>query len=712
MRLFPTAGIWLFLFLISNSSQALIQNNVIITTDYSICLGAKSSRIVGTSPVGGTIPYSFQWLVSTTDSLSGFAPGPGISDGINYIPPLFTQTTWFRRIVRSAGEADTSAALTVTVLPHPHPSAGYIVNQAVQCFTGNFYSFTDTSTVSSGSLVSHTWDFGDVTYSSVINPTKVYNGPFNFNVKLVVITEHGCRDSMIRTMSVLMEPEADFATDSMEQCMKGNSFHFMDASTILMGSLTSHWYFGDGTDSVSSNLTKTYLDPGTYTVKMVSISDYNCKDSVSKTITVHPSPKAGFTVNDDLQCLAGNLFVFTDTSSGGTAQLTSRWWNFGNGDTATSPEAPVSYTSAGSFPVTLVSQNEHGCRDTVMHSVSVNAVMAAGFTIDNDSQCLSGNSFSMLDTSLSQSRMWYFSNGDTSTAIGPVVSFLDAGPYTVSLVSLNNNGCADSVTQQVVVHPQPAANTISGNAAVFPGYENNYSVTETAGSSYMWLCTHGNFTNGNDSSTVHILWGDTLGAAVVKVIETSVFGCVGDTGILPLVINPIPDSLSCDKDTILLTAAASSDSISIECNTSWTVNSVAPWITVLPTQGTGDNIIHLAFTANAGIKRQATLSIVAGSTSKDVVVIQDGSVGMEEILIADVADIYPNPSTGLFRVFNRGTVSLKSALYSLNGKLICENIPMGHGEHFLSYHNLPEGMYILHLFSENSSQFLRLVIAR
>jgi len=712
MRFFPTAGIWLFLFLISNSSNALIQNNVIINTDYSICLGAKSPRIVGASPVGGTIPYSFQWIVSTTDSMSGFAPGPGNSDGINYIPPLFTQTTWFRRVVMSAGELDTSAALTVTVLPHPHPSAGYIVNQAVQCFTGNFYSFTDTSTVSSGSLVSHTWDFGDVTYSSMINPTKVYNNPFNFNVKLVVITDHGCRDSMIRTMSVLMEPEADFATDSMEQCMRGNSFHFIDASTILMGSLTSHWYFGDNTDSVSSNLTKTYLNPGTYTVKIVSISDYNCKDSVSKTITVHPNPKAGFIINDDLQCLAGNLFVFTDTSSGGGAQLTSRWWDFGNGDTASGSEVPASYASTGNFEVTLVSQNEYGCRDTAIRSVSVNAATAAGFTIDNDSQCLSGNSFSLQDTSASQSRTWYFSNGGTSTAANPVVSFPVAGTYMVSLVSVNTNGCTDSVTQNLVVHPQPAANTISGDVAVFPGYENNYSVTETAGSYYTWFCMRGTITGGNDTSDVHILWGDTLGAAFVKVIETSIFGCVGDTGILSVVINAIPDSLSCDRDTILLIAAAAFDSISIDCNTSWSVNTIASWITALPTQGTGDSVVHLAFTANSGPKRQAAVSIVAGTASKNIIVIQDGSVGVNEVSVADAVNIYPNPSTGLFRIYNNSNVLLNAALYSPDGKLICENAPIGYGEHFLSYPSLPEGVYVLHVFSSNSSRFLRLVIAR
>jgi PKD repeat protein len=712
MRSISAIGILVFMLFTSTSSYALIQNNLILTPDYSICIEARSPRIVGASPVGGTIPYSFQWIVSTTDSMSGFSPGPGISDGINYIPPLFTETTWFRRVVMSAGEVDTSAALTVTVLPYPHPSAGYIVNNAVQCFTGHSYAFTDTSTVSSGSIVTKTWDFGDVTYSIANNPVKVFSGPFNYNVKLVVTTDHGCRDSMIRTMSVLLEPEADFACDSMEQCFEGNSFLLLDASTISMGSLTSQWYFDDGTDSITGSLRKSYLSPGTHTVKMISITDFNCKDSVTKILTVHPNPKAGFTVNDDEQCLSLNAFALTDTSFISSGTITGRTWDIGNGETDSLPETIVSYDSAAVYSITLIPLSDHGCTDTFTRTVSVNSNIAIGFTIDNDSQCFDGNSFVFQDTSSMQNRMWRFANGDTSGAMSPVVSFPLPGVHAVTLILSNPNGCTDSATQHVVVHPAPGPNKIIGDDEVFIATEYSYAVTNKPGSMFNWSCEDGAIVSGNDSSSVQILWGTTLGPAFLKVTETTAFGCSKDIDSIIVSINPIPDSLRCDKDTILLNAAASSDSIFIQSNTSWTIDNPAAWITILTTQGSGDSLVHIVFGANAGFKRTAVIRVIAGSLSKDVVVIQNGSVGLDEFSPSKSVSVYPNPSSGLFTILNSNNELINTSLYDISGKLICGNKSFTTGNHILDYSYLTNGVYALQISSNMGTQTIRVIISR
>lgn len=62
----------------------------------SICSNVPFGEIVGTSPVGGTIPYSIKWQKSTDGST--FADIAG-QTSITYTPGYLTQTTWFRRIV-------------------------------------------------------------------------------------------------------------------------------------------------------------------------------------------------------------------------------------------------------------------------------------------------------------------------------------------------------------------------------------------------------------------------------------------------------------------------------------------------------------------------------------------------------------------------------------------------------------------------------------
>src|SRR5690606_38751143 len=96
---------------------------------------------------------------------------------------------------------------------------------------------------------------------------------------------------------------------------------------------TYKWYFGDGNHSTSQDPTHSYAAAGTYTVKQVITSNKGCKDSTTLVVTVTETPTdASFTINNDKQCLDGNSFTFTSTSTG-AAPLSYKWY-FGDGNTA------------------------------------------------------------------------------------------------------------------------------------------------------------------------------------------------------------------------------------------------------------------------------------------------------------------------------------------------------------------------------------------
>src|SRR5690606_20885165 len=104
-------------------------------------------------------------------------------------------------------------------------------------------TFTNASTISSG-LMSYLWDFGNGTISTALNPQVTYTMAGTYDVKLVVTSSYGIRDSVTKQITVYPKPVAGFiVTDACE----GEAVTFTDTS-IYQGTPTYTWTFGDSTD--------------------------------------------------------------------------------------------------------------------------------------------------------------------------------------------------------------------------------------------------------------------------------------------------------------------------------------------------------------------------------------------------------------------------------------------------------------------------------
>lgn len=104
----------------------------------SVCSNTLYGQIVGTIPVGGSPPYTFQWQSSTTSALAGFSAAAGTNNQQNYTPPLqLTQTIWFRRVVTDFGAAITDISLPVQIIVHPYIKNNVIGNADILCFGQN-----------------------------------------------------------------------------------------------------------------------------------------------------------------------------------------------------------------------------------------------------------------------------------------------------------------------------------------------------------------------------------------------------------------------------------------------------------------------------------------------------------------------------------------------------------------------------------------------
>lgn len=149
---------------------------------------------------------------------------------------------------------------------------------------------------------------------------------------------------------------AAFTVNSNIQCLACNSFSFTNAST---GSapLTYLWKFGDGSTSTATNPVKVYTATGTYSVKLKTTGTGG-SDSTTISVTVSGNPAYGFTINDSVQELTGNSFVFSSTTP---TFGNLYYWTFGNGSTSTSANPMYTYTVAGVYSVMQRVTGSGGC---------------------------------------------------------------------------------------------------------------------------------------------------------------------------------------------------------------------------------------------------------------------------------------------------------------------------------------------------------------
>ncbi len=264
--------------------------------------------------------------------------------------------------------------------------------------------------------------------------------------------------SLIVTPSVTV-PLASFSASSLSGTAP-LQVSFTDSST---GSPTSwNWDFGDGASSTEQNPTHTYSAPGTYTATLTA-SNGNGTSSTSAVITVLQPvlPVADFSSSVS----SGNAPLtvqFTDLSQNAAA-----WnWDFGDGASSTEQNPSHTYSTAGTYTVTLEASNANGT-DSKSSTITV-LRQPVPPVADFSSSVTEGYApLTVQFTDLSQNAAewsWDFGDGASSSEQSPSHTYSAAGSYTVTLTVSNADG-TDSKTGGISVAEKPADNSSNDTAA-------------------------------------------------------------------------------------------------------------------------------------------------------------------------------------------------------------------------------------------------------
>src|SRR5690606_4945740 len=94
---------------------------------------------------------------------------------------------------------------------------------------GNTAAFTNTQSVSSGSVSFWDWDFGNGYFATGQNPGHPYANPGTYTVSLTVTTNSGCTSSISKPVTI--QPRPTVAISGTNVCL-GNQTTFTNNTTI------------------------------------------------------------------------------------------------------------------------------------------------------------------------------------------------------------------------------------------------------------------------------------------------------------------------------------------------------------------------------------------------------------------------------------------------------------------------------------------------
>ncbi|MET0463634.1 MAG: PKD domain-containing protein [Chitinophagaceae bacterium] len=410
----------------------------------------------------------------------------------------------------------------------PGVMGSFIPNPAIACNAPATIRFNNTST-GPGTLA-YQWDFSDGGTSTAISPSHLFANTGTYPVTMVATSSAGCQDT-VRINVPVGGFSSSFQSDA--AVCPGTGVTFTNTSSPSPDSV--RWSFGDGSFSSDNVPVHSYATAGTYTIWLYNYYG-NCRDSVSRQITVVAPPVANFNASGTGTCQQSLTTTFQDLSTGAVSWL----WNFGDNTTSTIQNPTHTYNGQGDYTVTLIVTNSSGCTDTLTRpafvrlqrpQITLPALPARGCIPYTFSPV---PVISAVDAIVSYN--WDFGDGNTSTLQQPTNIYTSQGTYTVKLYFTTSTGCTDSAVfnQAVVVGSRPVADFIASPLEACAVERINFTNLSAPFTELLWSFGDGNSSTDPNPSFLY----NQAGYFNVQLIATN-SGC-SDTMIKTNYIHILP----------------------------------------------------------------------------------------------------------------------------------------------------------------------------
>lgn len=401
-------------------------------------------------------------------------------------------------------------------------------------------SFFDSSEICFGNIVNWSWTFGDGETSTDQNPKHLYSTAGVFNVTLSITDNQNQTSTYNQNITIRQKPSADFAFTN-NSC-SGTQVLFNDASQSNDGLVTNWNWLINNNSFTSNSASSSFINPGLYSISLVAITEFGCSDSLTKQITIEPTPIADFAVSNT--CI-NEIAAFTNLTDSNTISNVSYQWQIGGflGTNNTNPTYQFPSTD-GIYGIVLIAASPNGCADTIIKSVLIGNRPNPDFAISADTVCqnslitITDNSTPGFFNTISN-RKWEMGNGVVfNDSLSFNYAFSNPGTYQIRLTAYSPTDCDSSTSKTIVVVASPVANySVSG---VCLGSSSQFTDLSTSPSGTFinsWLLNYGDNVQSSDPNSTHVYQND--GNYTTTLIVTSNIGC-SDTNNVTATVYPLP----------------------------------------------------------------------------------------------------------------------------------------------------------------------------
>ncbi len=309
-------------------------------------------------------------------------------------------------------------------------------------------------------------------------------------------------------------------TISVDQtCYAGTVYSFVSVSGGTFISMTGNTFTIQWGAAVTGQVQIAFATPGG-----AGLSP--CNDVMTINFTLVPSPVAAFTASPQPVCNMNPTTINFNSSA--TTNATGFYWNFGDAFTSVLANPSHTYTSPGTYTVTLIASNNataNGvavcptCLDTIQQNVTIDvlpapeiecvATVCAGETVQYCAADLTCTNYT-----------WSVVGGTISAGQGTsCVTILWGSGSPQGSLTLVPSGCTTTYCPSgvtVTVPIIPVSGTITGPVLVCNNTTTSYSLPSWPGTTYSWtLGSGGSITPFNtNTNQISINW-NTIGTHTI-----------------------------------------------------------------------------------------------------------------------------------------------------------------------------------------------------
>ena len=224
---------------------------------------------------------------------------------------------------------------------------------------------------------------------------------------------------------------------------------------------------------------------------------------ISATTLACPQVTASFTYN-------ANSLNVSFNANGSTGSIDNYSWSYGDGTIDSMVTSSHTYSSGGTYTVTLIASNDCGNSDTATQTITLCDTVAASYSFNNSGLTVSFDGSASLGTNISFN--WLYGDGNSGSGGSVSHTYATDGTYQVSLIVTDACGNIDTLVQTITVcQPLQAAITYTQNGlqvdfdgTSFPGGVDWYWTFGDGNSSTASMPSHTYASTGTYQVTLYV----------------------------------------------------------------------------------------------------------------------------------------------------------------------------------------------------------------